>query len=120
MMEGEKNQRGRGRQPERAERGDEIEGTVNEEQWVRDGGLLAAASLATIPTDIKTMAMEMKSELSNFWDFVRDNLKKELSDIRVEIQQKLGEVVTDLKATNASVSEAESRIPSVDFKEAPC
>lgn len=49
-------------------------------------------------------------------------MKKELADIRAEIQQKLGEVVTDLKATNARGGEAESRIAdteewTVDFKE---
>ncbi len=66
MMEGEKNRKGRGKQPGRAERGDEIEGAVDEEHGERDGGLLAAASmkasLTTICANIKTMATEMKSE----------------------------------------------------------
>lgn len=126
-MEGEKTRRGRVKHPGRAEKGDETEGSVDEEYGERDGGVLAAASmeasLSTIRADIKTMAMEMKSELGNFRDHVRDDLKKELADIRAEIQQKLGEVVTDLKATNARVGEAESRIADIeewtaDFKEA--
>lgn len=89
MVEGEKNRRGRGKQPGRAERGDEIEGAVDEEHGERGGGLLAAAgmeaSLATIRADIKTMATEMKPELCNFQDHVRDDLKKELANIRAEI-----------------------------------
>ena len=53
---------------------------------------------------------------------IREDLKKELTDIREEIQQKLGEVVADLKATNDRVGEAEMRIADLeelnaDFKE---
>lgn len=52
-------------------------------------------------------------------------MKKELADIRAEIQQKLVEVVTDLIATTARVGEAESRIADIeewaaDFKEVLC
>lgn len=55
------------------------------------------ASITTIRTDI--MVMEMKSELGNFRDSVREDLKRQLADIREEIQYKLGELTTDLKAT---------------------
>ncbi|KAF0038038.1 hypothetical protein F2P81_010912 [Scophthalmus maximus] len=54
--------------------------------------------------------MEMKSELGNFRDHIRDDLKRELADIREEIQQKL----TDLKTTTGWVDKAEGRIADIE------
>ncbi len=60
------------------------------------------------------MATEMKSDLDNFQDKLRDDLKKELADIREEIHQKLSEVVNDLKTTASRVEEVEDRIADAE------
>ena len=49
--------------------------------------------IAAIREDVRNMAREMKSELGNFQNRIREDLKKELTVIREEIKQKLGEVV---------------------------
>ncbi|TKS64935.1 LINE-1 type transposase domain-containing protein 1 ES cell-associated protein 11 [Collichthys lucidus] len=132
-MEGGKNKKGKGKQPERVEKDDIFESEVeamDEEQVDRNGGQCAEltavdmeANIAIIRADLKSMVSEVKSELGIFRDSIRDDLKRELTDIREEIQHKLGEVASDLKATTERLCEAESRIAdmeecSVDFKEA--
>ena len=64
--------------------------------------------------DLRNMVMEMKSELGNFRNGIREDWKKELTDIREEIQQKLGEVVADLKATTDRVGEAETHVADLE------
>lgn len=134
MMEGEKYKKGKGKQLGKVEKNDKIttEGIVAEEQGESNGAHGQNAKLTAmdmedkitaIRTDIKTMAAEMKSELSNFRDRIRDDLKMELADFREEIHQKLNEVATNLKTTTDRVSDAEARIAdveewSVDIREA--
>lgn len=108
-MEGEK-YKGKGKLSVRAEKSEKIasEGATVEEHGECNGGhgqnteLTAVdmeGSIAAIRTDIKTMATMRMSDRGNFRDSIRDDLQKELADIREEIQQKLGEVVTNLKTT---------------------
>lgn len=127
-MEGEKHQKCKGKQPGKAEKGEKIVsgGAMAKEQGESNGGqryMDMETNIAAIRADIKTMVMEMKSELGNFRDRIGDDLKKELADIRDEIQQKLSEVTTDLYTAAGRVDEAEGRIATmeewtVDFKEA--
>ena len=132
-MEGEKNKKGKGKQPKKVEKDDIFESeeeAMDEQQVDRNGGQRAEltavdmeANIAIIRADLKSMVSEVKSELGSFPDSIREDLKRELTDIREEIQHKLGEVATDLKATTERLREAESRIAdieecSVDFKEA--
>ncbi len=126
-MEGEKYKKGSGKQFGRAEKSDKIAtgvggGMAEEHEQCNDGhgqntGLAAVdmeGSIAALRADIKTMAMEMTSELGNFQDRIRDGLKKELADISEEIQYKLGKVVTNLKTTTDRVGEAEGRIADIE------
>lgn len=102
---------------------EECNGRRGQNTGVTQAAVDMEASIAVIRADIKTMATEIKSKLGNFQDRIRDDLKKELVDIREEIQQKLCEVVTDLKTTTNRVDEAEGRIADIedwiaDFKKA--
>ncbi len=123
-MEGEKHRKGKGKQPEKAEKSDKItiEGAMAEEQESNgrrgENVKLTATDMednvAVIRADIKMMAMDMKSELNNFRDRIRDDLKRELAETRQEIYQKLNEITADLKTTTDKMSEAEARIADVE------
>ena len=83
-MEGEKYRKGKGKQSGKAEKGEKIttEGVMADEQGESDGAHGQNAKLtvvdnmevniAAIRTDIKMMSTEMKTELSNFRDRIRD------------------------------------------------
>lgn len=58
-----------------------------------------------IHADIETLVSEMKSQLGNFRDGIREDLKRELADIKEEIQLNLGEAATNLKATTDCVKQ---------------
>ncbi len=132
-MEGEKHRKGKGKQPGKVEKSDKItiEGAMAEEQESngRRGENVKLTvtdmedNVAVIRADIKMMAMDMKSELNNFRDRIRDDLKRKLAGTRQEIYQKLNEITADLKTTTDKMSQAEARIAdveewSVDFREA--
>lgn len=112
-MRGE-HKKGKGKQPRKAKKDGKpaTEGATIEEHGDCNGGRgqhteLAAmdmeASIATIHADIKTVVTEIKSEQGNFRDSIREDLKREIADIREEIQHKLGQVAINFKATTKRV-----------------
>lgn len=51
-----------------------------------------AGMLASIHAEIKAMHRHVKSELHSFWSTLRKDMKRELAEIRDEINQALGDV----------------------------
>ena len=99
MIEGEKHKKSKGKPQGKVDKTDKTatEGAIMDERRECPGGrsqntatVDMEGNIAAIREDIRNMAREMKSELG----------------IREEIKQKLGEAVTDLKATTDRVGEA--------------
>ena len=60
------------------------------------------------------MRHDVKSELHSFWSTLREDIKKEFTELRGEINQALGDVRADLKNTTARVEEAEQRVADLE------
>ena len=99
-MEGEQHKKSKGNPFGKVDKTDKtaIEGAIMDGRRECHGGpsqntalTLAAldmeGNIAAIREDIKNMATEMKSKFGNFRNRIKEYLKKDLTDIREEIQQ---------------------------------
>ena len=68
-----------------------------------------ASLLANIHAEIRAMRADVNKELSALCHKLREDVKNELAEFRVEINQTLGNIREDLTTTTTRVDEAEQR-----------
>ncbi|KAL7400516.1 hypothetical protein ABVT39_013394 [Epinephelus coioides] len=73
-----------------------------------------ASLLASIHTEIKAIWADVMGGLSAFRHRLREDVKKELSDFRNEMNQALGNIREDLKTATTWVKEAEQLVAEIE------